>query len=119
DLFSLGLVLYEMATSQQAFAGPTAAMVHDAILHHTPTSARVLNPKLPAKLDAIIEKCLEKDRELRYQSAGDLRTDLKLLRREAEYAPTRHQIKKLKANALVGVAATLLVVIAIVVWRFS
>jgi serine/threonine protein kinase/Tol biopolymer transport system component len=118
DLFSLGLVLYEMATSQQAFAGPTAAMVHDAILHHTPTSARVLNPKIPAKLDAIIEKCLDKDRELRYQSAGDLRTDLELLGRDAEHAPTRHPVKKLKANALVGVAAALLVVVTIVVWRF-
>jgi serine/threonine protein kinase/Tol biopolymer transport system component len=118
DLFSLGLVLYEMATSQQAFAGPTAAMVHNAILHHTPPSARALNPKLPAELDAIIEKCLDKDRELRYQSAGDLRTDLKLLGRDAEYALTRHPLKKPKANALVGVAATLLVVIAIVVWRF-
>jgi serine/threonine protein kinase len=119
DLFSLGLVLYEMATSQQAFAGPTAAMVHDAILHHTPKSARVLNPKLPAKLDAIIERCLDKDRELRYQSAGDLRTDLKLLGRDAEHAPTRHPVKELKTYALVGVAATLLVIIAIVVWRFS
>jgi serine/threonine protein kinase len=119
DLFSLGVVLYEMATSQRAFAGPTAAMVHDAILHHTPTSARVLNPKLPAKLDAIIEKCLHKDRELRYQSAGDLRTDIKLLGRDAEHASRRQRVKKLKANALIGVAATLLVVVAIAFWRFS
>jgi serine/threonine protein kinase/Tol biopolymer transport system component len=86
DLFSLGLVLYEMATSQQAFPGNTVTVLHDAILHKTPTSARVLNPNLPPKLDEIINKCLEKDRELRYQSAADLQADLKQLSREADPA---------------------------------
>ena len=82
DLFSFGLVLYEMATGRQAFAGETAAVVHEAILHRTPAPPRQLNPGLPAKLEQIINKSLEKDRDQRYQSASDLRTDLMRLRPE-------------------------------------
>jgi serine/threonine protein kinase/TolB-like protein len=84
DLFSFGAVLYEMATGKQAFAGTTAAVIHDAILNRPPTSPVQLNPDLPPKLEEIITKALEKDREIRYQHAADLRTDLKRLKRDTE-----------------------------------
>ena len=109
DLFSLGLVLYEMATSQQAFAGDTVTVVHDAILHQTPTSARVLNPKLPLRLEEIINKCLQKDCEFRYQSAADLQADISQLRRAAESAPTWRWFKILKMRRSIGGAASLAV----------
>ena len=82
DLFSLGLVLFEMATGQRAFSGDTGPELHAAILSQTPTSARKLNPKVPAKLDQIIRKSLEKERGERYQSAAELRTDLEILKRD-------------------------------------
>jgi len=84
DLFSLGAVLYEMATGRQAFAGPTTAAIHDAILNRTSASPLRLNPELPAKLEEIINKALEKDRDIRYQHASDLETDLKRLKRDTE-----------------------------------
>src|SRR6266404_145107 len=87
DLFSFGLVLYEMATGRQAFAGETAAVIHEAILHRPPTQARELNPELPAKLEEIINKALEKDREVRYQHASEMRGDLKGLKSEADIKP--------------------------------
>jgi serine/threonine-protein kinase len=77
DLFSFGLVLYEMATGQQAFSGETAAVLRDAILKHTPTSAAHLNPELPLKLIEIINRALQKDRDQRYQAASEMRRDLK------------------------------------------
>jgi Tol biopolymer transport system component len=82
DLFSLGAVLYEMATGRQAFSGSTTAAIFDGILNKAPTSPLRLNPELPAKLEEIITKALEKDRELRYQHASDIRADLKRLRRD-------------------------------------
>jgi serine/threonine protein kinase/Tol biopolymer transport system component len=84
DLFSLGAVLYEMATGQAAFNGNTSAVIFDAILNRTPASPTSLNPMLPAKLEEIIGKSLEKDRDLRYQTAAELRGDLKRLKRDTD-----------------------------------
>ena len=88
DIFSLGVVLYEMATGCQAFSGSTTAAIFDGILHKAPTSPIQLNRELPAKFEEIINKALEKDRELRYQSAAELRADLKRLKRDTDSGRT-------------------------------
>jgi Tol biopolymer transport system component len=86
DLLSFGLVLYEMATGRRAFAGESLGSVVDAILNRAPIPALRLNPELPAELEHIINKALEKDRKLRYQNASDMRTDLVRLKRDSDSA---------------------------------
>ena len=83
DIFSLGAVLYEMAIGKRAFSGKTQAAIYDAILNRSPVPARELNPLIPEDLERIILKAVEKDRELRYQSASDLKADLKRVRRDS------------------------------------
>jgi len=82
DIFSFGAVLYEMATGRQAFSGATTAVIHDAILNRPVIPASKLNPQTPPELERIIDKALEKDRKFRYQTASDMRADLRRLKRD-------------------------------------
>jgi serine/threonine protein kinase/TolB-like protein/Tfp pilus assembly protein PilF len=86
DLFSLGLVIYEIVTGHRAFTGNTSALIFDAILHKAPVAPVRLNPEVPAALEEILNKALEKDRNLRYQNASDMRADLARLRRDTEHS---------------------------------
>src|SRR6266576_6965487 len=88
DLFSFGAVLYEMATGQLPFQGESTATIYDAILNRVPSAPIRLNPNLPLRLDEIINKALEKDRNLRYQHAADMRSDLQRLKRDSESGRT-------------------------------
>src|SRR5947207_1093156 len=126
DLFSFGAVLYEMTTGTLPFRGESSAVIFKAILDGTPTSAVRLNPDVPAKLEEIINKALEKDRNLRYQHASDMRTDLQRLKREfetgketqasaqADSAPANPKVSARSRSALLffGLAA-LLVILAL------
>jgi len=95
DLFSAGVVIYQMATGQLPFQGNTSALIFQAILDRDPVPPAQIAPHLPPKLDEIIEKSLEKDREMRYQSAADLRGDLKRLKRDSD---TRHRPTSSSSN---------------------
>jgi serine/threonine protein kinase/tetratricopeptide (TPR) repeat protein len=110
DLFSFGLVLYEMATGQRAFAGKTAAIVHDAILNEPPRAVHDLNAAVPPELAAVIGRALEKDKSQRYQSAAGVREALEHVRR----GPAKTQASNIR-RALASIAV--LAVLAVGVWR--
>jgi tetratricopeptide (TPR) repeat protein len=127
DLFSFGVVLYEMATGTRPFHGESPGLIFDRILNRAPAPMTQLNPGLPKELERIVTKCLKKDRELRYQHAGEVRADLEALRRDlqaarqvpvgtvdARRAPGRRRTLWLAAAGAVAVLAT-----AVVGWMYS
>ncbi len=125
DIFSLGVVLYEMITGRRAFEGNTSAAVFDAILNRAPTAPVELNARVPAELQRIVNKALEKDPELRYQSAAELRADLKRLQRDAPSSATRDPVAIPPAATgprrarIIGVAVAVLLVAlaAVALWQ--
>src|SRR2546421_3927444 len=121
DLFSFGTVLYEMATGTVPFRGETSAALFDSILHKAPVAPVRLNPDLPLELERIVNKALEKDRELRYQHAADIRTDLQRLKRDTDTGKSAAitgtaETPKAKSwksrSAIIGITA----ILAILIW---
>jgi eukaryotic-like serine/threonine-protein kinase len=98
DLFSFGAVLYEMATGSLPFRGESTGVIFEAILNRVPVPPIRLNPNLPPKLEEIINKCLEKDRDLRYQHSSDIKADLQRLKRDTQSAPLPATAKTRAAN---------------------
>jgi eukaryotic-like serine/threonine-protein kinase len=117
DIFSFGLVLYEMATGQRAFNGETAAIVHDAILHKPLVPMRELNSGLPAKLVSTIDKALEKDPDKRYQSAAEMRTDLERLQRGRQLIVTAPRVSRRWKWTAVAALVIVLAVSGGLYWR--
>ena len=117
DLFSFGAVLYEMATGKLPFRGESSGVIFDCILNRDPVPPARFNPDVPPKLEEIINKCLEKDRNLRYQHASDIRTDLQRLKRDTEstriVATQASPDKTLKRGKLWGVLAACIAVIGL------
>jgi serine/threonine protein kinase len=119
DIFSFGAVLYEMATGIAPFRGASSAEILDAILNRAPARVARLNPDFPAEFERMITKALERDRELRYQHASDLRADLQRLKREAEFGRTASVVKKPRTRAALSIGATALVIgLAAAGWLF-
>jgi TolB-like protein/Flp pilus assembly protein TadD len=104
DLFSLGTVLYALATGHPAFSGGTATEVMDRILHVQPDAITRLSPKAPPELERIVGKCLEKDRELRYQHAAELTADLKRLKRDLDSAKAATEAPRLEPRSLLSIS---------------
>jgi eukaryotic-like serine/threonine-protein kinase len=121
DLFSLGVVLYEMASGKRAFDGPTSAVIFNSILTASPTPVSSIRGDVPRELESIINKALQKDRKARYQSAAEMKTDLKLLQRELESrtleptASSRAVRRNLRAG-WIGGALTLAVFVGVLGW---
>jgi len=119
DLFSLGVVLYEMATGVVAYPGTTSGVIFDGILNRAPAPLMRLNPTVPAEFTRIVEKALEKDRRLRYQSATELRADLKRLKRETESGRTatgtEAAARKQPLGRRVALAAAAVVLVVLII----